>query len=66
MSYPTEDERAALWQQQVLNRIGFQTDLWISLMAPPDPRAEVLADFEPLIMFAAQEQAGWTDPEDDP
>jgi hypothetical protein len=62
----TEDERAVLWQQQVLNRIAFQTALWHSLMAPPGPRDQVLADFGPLIMYAAQEQAGWTDPEDDP
>jgi hypothetical protein len=62
----TEEERAALWRQQTLNRIEFETDLWLSLQAPPEPRAEVFDDFEPLIAYIAQEQAGPTDPKDDP
>jgi hypothetical protein len=62
----TEDERAALWRQQTTNRIEFKTNLWLSLQAPPEPRQQVLDDWEAFIMFIAQQEAGWQDPALDP
>ncbi len=66
MSYPSEEERAALWQQQTINRIEFQSNLWNELQAPPEPRQAVLDAWQPVIMADAEVEAGWTDPEDDP
>jgi len=62
----TEEERAALWRQQTLNRIAFKRDLWLSLQAPPEPRQEVMDDWAPYYLAMLERQAGPTDPEDDP
>jgi len=62
----TEEERAALWRQQTINRIQFKTELWLSLQAPPEPRQEVMDDWAPVYLAQLEAQAGATDPEDDP
>jgi len=61
-----EEERAALWRQQTANRIRFQHDLWLSLQAPPEPRQQVMDDWQPLLLAQLEAQAGPTPPEEDP
>ena len=65
-SYPSEEERAALWRQQVAARMQFQGELWLSLQAPPEPRQRVLNAWAPVLMWQAERAAGPTDPEEDP
>jgi hypothetical protein len=64
-TYPDEETRAALWRQQQLNRVDYAVDLWRSLMAPPEPRQDVLDDWMPVILASAEHENP-TDPEDDP
>ncbi len=64
-SYPSEEERAALWRQQVRDRIAFRQRLWESLRAPPGPRQAVLDAWAPVLAWQA-ERGITTDPEDDP
>lgn len=54
MSITDEEYRAALWRQQRAERAQFQLELWLSLQAPPEPRQEVLDDWMPLILWAAE------------
>lgn len=65
-TYPDEETRAALWRQQVANRVEFQAELWLSLAAPPEPRQDVMDDWAPIFLWIAERRAGPTDPEDDP
>lgn len=65
-SYPTEDDRAALWRQQTANRIKFQRDLWLALQAPPEPRQAVMDAWSPVLLAKAEREAGPTDPKEDP
>ena len=62
----SEEERAALWRQQQRDRVRYQYDLWLSLQAPPEPRQEVMDDWEPILLAQAERAAGPTDPKDDP
>ena len=65
MTEPLDEEgRAALWRQQLVNRVAFKRDLWLSLQAPPEPRDEVMNDWMPLVL-AELERQNPTDPEDD-
>ena len=61
-----EEARAALWRQQTLNRIQFQTELWLAMAAPPEPRQQVMDDWQAFFDWWLERQAGATDPEDDP
>jgi hypothetical protein len=64
-TYPDEETRAALWRQQQINRVNYAADLWQALMAPPEPRDDVLNDWMPVLL-ASVERDNPTDPEDDP
>jgi len=63
--YPSEDERAALWREQTLNRARFQAQLWLDLMAPPEPRQAVMDAWAPVIWWLVERRLGPTNPEDD-
>jgi hypothetical protein len=62
----TEDERAALWRDQLRNRVEFQLGLWGQLQAPPEPRQAVIDAWLPVLLWQAERAAGPIDPEDDP
>ena len=61
-----EEARAALWRDQQRNRVQYQHDLWLSLQAPPEPRQQVMDDWEAILLAQAERAAGPTDPEQDP
>jgi hypothetical protein len=66
-TYPSEDDRAALWQQQTRDRVQFQMYLWTTVLAaPPGPRQAIIDGWAPVILAQLEDQAGPIDPEDDP
>lgn len=64
---PTDEEsRAALWRQQWQNRVAYRNYLWLNVLrAPPGPRQDLIAAWMPVILGAAEKQAGPIPPEYD-
>lgn len=61
-----EEARAQLWRDETRARIAYQQSVWAGLRAPPEPRQRVLVNWQPVLAWQLERQAGDLDPKDDP